>query len=270
MEHLFEEYRKIRIRKKITLEQIVKKTRISKEYLEKIERGDLEFLPYPYVKGFIKVYAKYIGVNLQELEKKFDELGKVERKALEDDEIKKEAEKKKSKDGLVMKESMARLKEKRRIILFSILGICAAALFFIVGSFVINSQKSEIKSLSRETFDEIKVGLSDTIREDTEQKGTFKVEVIAKEETWLRIKRDDGKDNEYILKPGERISLDASEKVIMRTGKSRGVDILLNGKSLGVLGPEKTLLWELVITERGVQRRQLKMRTDTDSLGYNR
>ena len=102
MENLFEEYKKIRIRKKITLEQITKKTRISKEYLEKIERGDLEFLPYPYVKGFIKVYAKYIGINLQELEKKFDELGKVERKALEDDEIKKEAEKKGSKDEVVL------------------------------------------------------------------------------------------------------------------------------------------------------------------------
>ena len=64
--------------------------------------------------------------------------------------------------------------------------------------------------------------------------------------------------------------MDAQEKVTMRTGKSRGVDILLNGRSLGVLGPENTLLWELVITRKGIKKKQLRMRTDTDSPGNSR
>lgn len=267
MEHLFEEYKKIRIEKKITLEQISRKTRISKEYLEKIEQGDLEFLPYPYVKGFIKVYAKYIGIELQELEKKYDELGRMEKKVLKEDEIKKEAEKKES---FVVKESLTRLKEKRKVILFSILGICTAVLFYIIGSFIINSQKSGIKPLSRETFDEIIVSLPDTARESIKRREVFKVEIIAEEETWMRVNSDDTEDKEYILKPGESISIDAYDRVTMRTGKSQGVDILLNGKSLGVLGSANTLLWELVVTGKGIQKKQLKMRTDADSLGYNR
>lgn len=267
MENLFEEYKKLRISRNITLDEISEKTRINKEYLEKIERGDLEFLPYPYVKGFIKVYAKYIGVDLQELEENFDELARIEKKVQEAYETQKEVDKKEGKktekDLTGASEHLKKLKGKGKIIVFSSAAVLIIMLFFIIGSVVTGSHEREIKSLSKETYESIQIPEPPPVK--PAEKESFTVEIHAKEETWLRIKKDDGEDTEYLLKSGEKITVTASDNISMRTGKSQGIEIFLNGKNLGVLGPENTLLWELIITKDGIQKRQLKMRTDIDS-----
>lgn len=50
----------------ITLERVAAKTRIDIKFLEAIERGDIDFLPEPYVKAFIKQYAKVLGLDEEE------------------------------------------------------------------------------------------------------------------------------------------------------------------------------------------------------------
>lgn len=56
-----------RIRKKITLEQVEKATRIRAKFLEAIEKDQFEKLPPgTFTKGFIKNYATFLGISPEE------------------------------------------------------------------------------------------------------------------------------------------------------------------------------------------------------------
>ena len=53
-----------RISKRLTFEEIERDTRISRRYLEALERGHYEVLPAPvYARGFMRSYADYLGLD---------------------------------------------------------------------------------------------------------------------------------------------------------------------------------------------------------------
>jgi len=65
---LGEKLRQIREEAQIDLAEIAKNTKIKLDYLEKIEQESFDELPPDvYVKGFLKSYAKYLGLNEQEV-----------------------------------------------------------------------------------------------------------------------------------------------------------------------------------------------------------
>ncbi|MEF3691428.1 MAG: helix-turn-helix domain-containing protein [Candidatus Moraniibacteriota bacterium] len=69
---LGEKMRRVRNEKRITLSEIAKNTKIQLEYLEKLENGDYNSLPADvYVRGFLKSFAEYVGVNEDYLIKSF-------------------------------------------------------------------------------------------------------------------------------------------------------------------------------------------------------
>lgn len=65
---LGEKLKRIREDMRISLAEIAKATKVKQSYLEKIEEGDFENLPPDvYVKGFLKSYACYLGVDEYEV-----------------------------------------------------------------------------------------------------------------------------------------------------------------------------------------------------------
>lgn len=70
---LGEKMRRIRNEKRIILPEIAKNTKIQLEYLEYLENGDYNKLPADvYVRGFLKSFADYLGVNEEYLIKSFN------------------------------------------------------------------------------------------------------------------------------------------------------------------------------------------------------
>ncbi len=64
--------RNIREAKGATLEEISEKTKVKKAYLDAIEREDKNSFPAPvFMKGFIKSYAKALGLNPEEISEKY-------------------------------------------------------------------------------------------------------------------------------------------------------------------------------------------------------
>jgi len=64
--------RNIREARGATLEHISSVTKVKKAYLEAIEREDVNSLPEPvFVRGFLKAYAKVLGLNPEEISKKY-------------------------------------------------------------------------------------------------------------------------------------------------------------------------------------------------------
>ncbi len=63
-----------RERQGLSLEDVVEKTKISRANIQNIESGHIEDLPHPvYVKGFVKNYASYLGLDPQEYSRIFEE-----------------------------------------------------------------------------------------------------------------------------------------------------------------------------------------------------
>lgn len=70
---LGEKMRKARAEKRVGLPEIAKNTKIQLEYLEALENGDYGKLPANvYVKGFLKSFADFLGINEEYLIKSFN------------------------------------------------------------------------------------------------------------------------------------------------------------------------------------------------------
>jgi cytoskeletal protein RodZ len=70
---LGEKLKKIREKSGVSLVEIATQTKIKKEYLEKIEKGDYDKLPFDvYVKGFLRSYARYLNLDPEKVVNQFN------------------------------------------------------------------------------------------------------------------------------------------------------------------------------------------------------
>ena len=65
--YFFSDFQKNRESKNITIDDVVKKTRIQKKYIIAIEEGDFEALPTVYIRLFLKSYCKAMGLDEHEI-----------------------------------------------------------------------------------------------------------------------------------------------------------------------------------------------------------
>jgi len=70
-----------RLEKGIQLDEIVHHTHIQLGHLQKIENGQFDFLPRPYVAAFIKTFAQYVGLNGESLIQRWREQEAAEAEA---------------------------------------------------------------------------------------------------------------------------------------------------------------------------------------------
>ncbi len=66
--------REAREYQRISLEQVAEETHISRFYLEALEAGRWEQIPFAYLPGFLRNYADAVGMNLEKVMKRFGEL----------------------------------------------------------------------------------------------------------------------------------------------------------------------------------------------------
>ena len=71
---LHEEMRESRERVGLTLQAVHVATRISTDFLNAIEEGNFEFLPKPYIRLFLRTYAKQVGMDPQYVLDRYEEI----------------------------------------------------------------------------------------------------------------------------------------------------------------------------------------------------
>src|SRR5918994_7263406 len=68
-----EELRREREIRGISLKEIADATKISKRFLEALERNDHKTLPAPvFTRGFVREYARYVGLNAEEMVNRYN------------------------------------------------------------------------------------------------------------------------------------------------------------------------------------------------------
>jgi cytoskeletal protein RodZ len=84
MKDIGQEIQQARLAIGVTLEEIAGHTHIQLAHLQKIENGQFNFLPRPYVVAFIKAFAQHVGLNGETLVKRWREREQAEALQLEE------------------------------------------------------------------------------------------------------------------------------------------------------------------------------------------
>ncbi|MDR3125114.1 MAG: DUF4115 domain-containing protein [Endomicrobium sp.] len=247
----------------LTLVDAHKVIKIQEKYLKAIEDGDTSiFFAEVYYKSFVRSYSKFLGFDPEEV---IDMINlKYKQKMLENESKNSDSNKSSCKNQGDIK--------KLLIILGIVVAIILSVLILFfnkkvlnfnneVKNFMIvesvenshndNSQELSLKqneeyNLSENTDDKnngAETGQhdsSDILVEDKQQiekpmsSNKQKIEIIAKENVWIRLDKDGKTVYEGILNKGQRKVWDANKKFMLKMGYAPGLKVFFNGQEVDV------------------------------------
>jgi cytoskeleton protein RodZ len=230
-------------------EYISKKTRISLEMLEAIERENHQKLPEAvYVKGFIRAYAKVLGIDEDGLIKNYAETCRTYKDITQSN-----AEFNKKRAGFWHRFMLG------AVVMATIIAVAALGVSFYQGRFGSDSVElvdpnekmlsrqdnlsttlklsesskrinGEVDFLSEENADKTELAI-------TEQKSALlNLSITATAVTWLKVIMDGEKPLEYSLHPGDNIVLNAHSNYNLLIGNAGGIQMNLNGQPVQIPG----------------------------------
>ena len=216
----------------LSIKEVADATKLKKSTIVALENGDYRDLPEPvYIHGFLKLYASVLRLDYKELSLLLDrELGSV---------------------GKVDQESI----EKRHHLSWTILGIViivglAISLFYFLS---LRRQLQNPKILgqpppiSNPVQQPIQKPIQSPLSGDTNKDGiTKKKEVVVildgLDYSWIRVIVDEKKVFEGFINKGDHFEWRGKDKIRIRVGNAGGVDVVVNGKDLGILGKRGEVL----------------------------
>lgn len=222
----------IRLSKGISLETVAEETRIRIDNLLLVEGENHDKLPDEvFVKGFLRAFAKAIGADEDEAVRRYQLRLKVVRKL-----AKSEADLK-----------MPAGKFWRRLLFCIGALLCLIFLSILAVSIFKNKpsstellktnieQPTDIENKGKATF-EPQYDTEPAIVQINNKPEKLILKITAIEETWMKIIIDDRKPNEYYLKPGDQVELEATLGYNLFIGNAGGIRLLLNSESIDVQG----------------------------------
>lgn len=199
---------KARTDKKISLEKASKDTKITQKYLKFIEDEQFNMIPGSVVlKGFIKIYADYLGVDSNALMADLAKKIKNDKNDI--------PERPKPKTTKIRPEINTDMTMKIMI------AACLVVLFIFVGFLAVKYTPN----INNPEKDVIKVTEDGT-------KGTLDIKVHILDKTWLLIESDDVSVFKGVLNAGAEKDISAEEKIFLKIGNAAGVKITSGNKVL--------------------------------------
>ncbi len=217
----------------ITLDEVSKATKIQKYYLDAIERDEYKLLPgEAYLKGFVRSYAKYIGIEPDDAILRLEAF-------LKQNEAKK--------TPVPVKKNIIK-KSKGIYIVIAIVGVLIITLIGIIKrdreieikkerrSTGLVQNKGQTHAMPSETY-AIQPGTeTNTVDLGQQKKEPLRLNIKAREKTWIMVRRDNEKPFDVILWEGNVANWYAEERISLRIGNAQGVEIIYNGVPLRNLG----------------------------------
>ncbi len=261
-----------RLAKGLTLDLVHEATKIPLDALKAIEEGyKVKMLTPFYFKGFIKIYAEFLGLDINEVfvqyavdkppVQKLKPMGKI---AANQDNAKEPSQ--------LLKKifTPANVSLVSRLLLF----IIVLVVIFKIGGCAVNAIKKWPKSTPKVAEKVVKkdnkkvvmqtVGnekSSDKIQDKAAQDKTInavnaiegvQLAVRANRDSWLQVKADDKVVFQMTMKKGTTESWNADTRIEL-TGKNiNELDIEVNGKHIGALGSSERRAKRVIITKEGL------------------
>lgn len=245
MESLGNYLKKERENRKISLKEVAKNIKVREQFLRSVEEDRHDLLPSPtYVKGFLSAYAKYMGLDPNEVILRYENYLKGEpvRQPVRQPVPRQE----------VPSEEKTSWSTKY---LWGIGGVIVAGmvasyfLFFNLSKPSIEpaSPKPEVKETPRPTPPPKTTG-----KPSVPEEKPIALQLKAVERTWASIQVDDQREQDITLQPGEGISYRAMKRIQLIVGNAGGLDMTFNDKRLERFGKSGEVV-SLIITRQGVE-----------------
>lgn len=245
----------VRLQKGVSLEQVAEETRIALKTLLSIEREEHQNLPVEvYVKGFIRAYAKVIGADGDLAVQNYQNSREIYQRSAQS-----ENDLKKSEQGFWPRLMLS----LGALVLFMVLSI--AMIYFLndkpgpvappepemthaaADEEPIQAPEQEpppesglqkgAQQALPEALPEPTVAVApDAATAEVPSEERLRLQIKAMEETWMKIIVDNQNTNEYTLKPGDRLALEADLGYNLLIGNAGGVRLTLNGEPVEVPG----------------------------------
>lgn len=218
----------------LALNEAAKKTKIHINVLKALEEDRFEGISPIYVKGFLKIYSKLLGLNEKDIIGKYNAL-KTEQETFD---FKEEKERTPG-DSPWGKWDLSRIFKGGVYILVVLLALLLIS--------------KAIKFISR--------GPKSKKQESALQKGVIpikkndflKLSVLVKEDSWVKVKVDGRTVFQNVLKRGKTETWQAKKKLELSLGNAGATELEINGKIISGLGRRGQVIKSIVITEEGLQ-----------------
>lgn len=248
--------KKLRLEKGFTLEEVNKKTKIHLNILKCIEEDNLINVNPVYIKGFIKIYSKFLGADPND----FLEGVKETKPAAQ---VKPKNENKH--DSFLKNASLKLRSFKPHINLKPVLAACGAVialvLLFNIGKAIITKirslpKKAKVSAVSAPAK-AVKKQEPANLKNAKPPAAAPVVSVIrlairAKENCYISLKADGKVQFQGILKKGRFENWQAKDKFELSLGNAGAVDLEINGKLITNLGKRGRALKDILITKEGL------------------
>ena len=265
--------------KKISIREVAKNTRVREHILKAIEEDQYHLLPpITYVKGFLFAYAKYLRLDPNEVLLRYERVLKGESVTPPPTEPPKSKEKILPPEPRKPKEKIPPTqpqKPKQKILWNTkqtwVVGGVIVASLIVFYFFFPYSSKPPAEPVPEKPIIEEKHPIAPsppvpvttpvppltpsppvTATTSVPEKKPFSLQLKAVEETWVSLQVDDQPEKEMTFKPGEGISVQASNRIRVILGNAGGLDLVFNGKPLEKFGKAGEVL-TLIFTSQGVE-----------------
>lgn len=218
----------IRLKKKISLEEVSAQTRIGLSSLMMIEQEDLERLPDEvFVKGFLRSFAGAIGADGDVAVRRYQShLNILQQGTVSEDSVGK---------------SSARMRWKLLIPVILLAVIMGLTLF---GGAFFHKQPDEGKSHEQNMPVDISPSADSQKHQEVDSGAEtgesvaekLVLKITALEDTWLKVIIDEKDSTEYTLASGDKLELQATAGYNLLIGNSGGLKIVLNDKPVPLAG----------------------------------
>ena len=225
--------------RKISLRRVADHTRIREQFLKAIEEDQFHLLPPgTYVKGFLLAYAKYIGLDPNEVLLRYQGLLKEETVG---------------KGKVLPQRKIPRISWNRKYLL-AIGGVIVVSLIAAYYFFYLSKPSTEPIPVKPET----KETLAPVLPPQTPEKASppeekpFSLQLKAAERTWVRFQVDSQPEQEILFQPGESTLQQGLKQIRLIVGNAGGLDLIFNGKTLQRFGKSGEVV-TLTFTPQGVE-----------------
>lgn len=239
--------RKAREKKGLSLEEAASQTRIHHNVLRDLEDGNFQLLPSPaYVKGFLKRYAGYLGLQSGPL---IDQYLSTHPREPEQILV---LEGKKIPPLRLGKFIIARTLVLVLVIIL-ISGFLAVRALLLRKSARPTQVSEQVVSSARTEPADVKKSIPAPVVSVKKVSGPLRLEVFAEKDGWLEVRCNGKLLFQGVLSKGSREIWQGEDKIRLRIGDAGAFRLNLNGNSLGKLGKEGEALREVVLTNEGME-----------------
>jgi len=279
MKEFADELRTSREAKHISLTDISSATKIQLKYLRAMEEGDFTFLPEPYIRAFIRDFAKAIQIDPETTVARYEALMKAPEETVEGP----QPEHKNSEQAspiphdiprhppeisrphrLPVRDLLRNQASQRKWLPVAAL-VLLVALVVLIASITKNGRKEQvsetpfeqiIKEKERASSDRSSSAAASSVPSTTSRPSSDSLILEGRTslDVWVRLVIDDEPSKEYLFGPKILRTWKAKEKFRVSLGNAGGMTFRLNGKDLGTLGKPGAVVRSVLITRNGVQR----------------